>query len=93
MVLIDTKFNEEQLLPETFFPKMRIEWNICRKTNNFFPFYIYYNVIDNPLSTYSRCCQISYFMACNVGGYGFPHLFQNIKILFLYIGILFPRVV
>ncbi len=31
MVLIDRKFNEEQLLFETFFPKMHIERDICKK--------------------------------------------------------------
>ncbi len=31
MVLIDRKFNEEQLLPETFFPKMHIERDIREK--------------------------------------------------------------
>ncbi len=31
MVLIDRIFNEEQLLFETFFPKMHIERDICRK--------------------------------------------------------------
>ncbi len=31
MLLIDMKFNEEQLLLETFFPKMHIERDIRKK--------------------------------------------------------------
>ncbi len=31
IVLIDRKFNEGQLLLETFFPKMHIEWDIRKK--------------------------------------------------------------
>ncbi len=31
MVPIDRKFNEEQLLLETFFPKMHVERDICKK--------------------------------------------------------------
>ncbi len=31
MVLIDKKFNEEQLLLETFFPKMNVERDIRKK--------------------------------------------------------------
>ncbi len=31
LILIDRKFNEEQLLFETFFPKMHIEQNMCTK--------------------------------------------------------------
>ncbi len=31
MILIDRKFNEEQLLLETFSPKMHIERDICKK--------------------------------------------------------------
>ncbi len=74
MVLIDRKFNEEQLLLETFFPKMLTYWvRNLQKTNNFFPFHIYYNVIDNSLSAYSHCCQIFYFMACIVGDYSPVH--------------------
>ncbi len=72
MVLIDRKVTEEQLLLETFFPKMRTEQDIRKKTNNFFPFHIYYNVIDNSLLAQSYCCQISYFIARIVGGYGTP---------------------
>ncbi len=33
VVLIDRKFNEEQLLLETFFPKMHIDGDIRKKTN------------------------------------------------------------
>ncbi len=35
--------------------------------------YTNFNVIDNSLSTHSRCCPISYFMACIVGGYVRAH--------------------
>ncbi len=31
MVLIEGKFNKEQLLLETFFPKMHIDRDICKK--------------------------------------------------------------
>ncbi len=31
MVLIDEKFNEEQLLLETFFPKMHVKQDMCKK--------------------------------------------------------------
>ncbi len=48
IVLIDMKFNEKQLLLETFFPKMRIDRGI--RTNNFLLFHIYFSVIDNSLS-------------------------------------------
>ncbi len=34
MVLIDRKFNEEQLLLEAFFPKMHIERDIRKKVNS-----------------------------------------------------------
>ncbi len=34
MVLIDRKFNEEQLLLETFLPKMHIERDIRKKINS-----------------------------------------------------------
>ncbi len=69
MVLSGRKFNEEQLLLKTYSPKMHIE--LPQKTNNFFLFHIYFNVIDNSLSahSHSHCYQISYFMACIVGGY------------------------
>ncbi len=64
MVLIDKKFNKEQLLLETVFPKNAYWARYSQKTNNFFPLHIYYNVTDNSLSAHSRCCQISYLMVC-----------------------------
>ncbi len=34
MVLVNRKFNEEELLLETFFPKMHIEGDICKKVTS-----------------------------------------------------------
>ncbi len=46
-------------------------WGVLRYfKENFFPFHIYFNGIGNSPSAHSRCCQISYFTACIVGGYG-----------------------
>ncbi len=78
MVLIDRKFNEEQLLLETFSPKSAYWVRYSQKTNNFFPLRIYFHVIDNSLLAHSRCCQISYFVACIIGGYATTYQMRSV---------------
>ncbi len=68
------------------FPQKCILSGIFAKSNNFFPFHTYFNVINNSLPVHSRCCQISYFMARIVGAYicG-SQFFSSILIIFFHI--------
>ncbi len=63
VALTDKKFNEEQLLLETFSPKMHIERDICKKTN----LQIQYRGLKPP----------SKRAACGGGEWGFNMLFRT----------------
>ncbi len=77
--IFQTKDNNRWQKNEIQSPKTDTHWSVTfwgvlrYFQENFFTFHIYFNVIDNSLSTHSFCCQISYFTAHIVGGYVFRH--------------------
>ncbi len=56
MVLIDRKFNEEQVLLEIFFPKMHIERDIRKKAN----LQIHFRGLKSPLKNQTHVTAITF---------------------------------